>query len=60
MELNGCMELPTHPMPNSKTIINGVAGWNVFLYVDVKAAYNSFPLDPDCQPYCPRQGVFVS
>ena len=46
MEFNGHMELPLHPMPNCKTIIDGVAGWKVLLSMDVKVAYNNFPIDP--------------
>ena len=52
MELNGLMELPPHPIPDCETVINGVAGWNVLSSIDVKVAYNNFPIEPACQPYC--------
>ena len=39
-------------MPNCKTIINGVAGWNVLSSMDIKAEYNNFLIYTTCQPYC--------
>ena len=49
-------------MPKCKTIINGMAGWNVLLSIDIKAAYNNFPIGPTCQPYCSivtQDGVYI-
>ena len=51
VELNGYTELPLHPMPDCETVIDRVARWNVLLSLDVKVAYNKFPIDPACQPY---------
>ena len=39
-------------MLDCKNIIDRVAEWNLLLSMDVKAAYNHFPIDPAFQPYC--------
>ena len=51
VELNGHTELPPQPIPDCETVIDGIAGWNVLLSLDLKAVYNNFPIDPACQPY---------
>ena len=49
-------------MPDCKTVINGVEGWSLLSFIDLKTAYNNYPIDPACQLYCgimTQDGVYM-